>query len=98
MNDQMISEVGGFCSELLASEAFGVLTQLYSQQCAADILNTAPHETEAREGIYASYQGFEGFLALVKKFSEAHTHLHQQQTEPPEVDIDDPGVHDIYGQ
>lgn len=99
MNDEMISGLGGFCLELLNSEAFDALTKLYSQQCAVDILNTAPHETKAREGIYAAYQGFEGFLALMKKFAQAaekQAEQHQRAVEPTTEDIDDPGVHDIY--
>jgi hypothetical protein len=97
MNDEMISELGLYCMELLSSEAFDALTKLYSQQCAVDILNTAPHETKAREGIYAAYQGFEGFLALVKKFSEAAQQPAQKIVEQTTTDImDDPGVHDIY--
>lgn len=98
MNDETILELGGFCTELLNSEAFDALIKLYSQQCAVDILHTAPHETKAREGIYAAYQGFEGFLGLTKKFSEAHTKLHEQQNAGPTtlIDDDDPSVHDIY--
>jgi hypothetical protein len=80
--------------DLLSSENFGALTQLYSQQCAADILQTKPHETKAREQIYASFQGFEGFLVLVKKFADA---AQAPLPEPVLVDTtDDPRVHDIY--
>lgn len=100
MNPETISALGGFCTGLLSEEAFDALTKLYSQQCAVDILNTAPHETKAREGIYAAYQGFEGFLALVKKFSAAAEKQAQQQQDVIETThddlIDDPGVHDIY--
>lgn len=105
MNDETISALGGFCTELLGTEAFTAMIQMYSQQCAVDILNTQPHELKAREGIYASYQGFEGFLSLVKKFSDAHTKLLETEatkqttvTTPDGFDVeDDPSVHDIYG-
>jgi hypothetical protein len=101
MNDDTISALGGFCTELLSNEAFTALCQLYSQQCAVDILATLPHEAKAREGIYASYQGFEGFLALTKKFADA-AEKQATQHQPVAVTthddlIDDPGVHDIYG-
>lgn len=100
MNDEMISGLGIYCHELLSSEAFDALCKLYSQQCAVDILQTQAHETKAREGIYAAYQGFEGFLALAKKFASAaeKQSQHQQQTVTPTTEdlIDDPGVHDIY--
>jgi hypothetical protein len=96
VNDDTILALGGFCTELLREEAFQALVQLYSQQCAADVLNTKPHEVKAREQIYASYLGFENFLALTKKFSEAYEKL----TNDPVIDeldeIDDPSVHDIY--
>ncbi|MFI4971142.1 MAG: hypothetical protein ACHP7H_00565 [Hyphomicrobiales bacterium] len=94
MNDQLILELGGFCTELLGSEAFKALTQLYSQQCAADILETKPHELKKREQVYASYLGFEAFLALATKFSEAHSALTGEQQ--PKDTTDDPRVHDIY--
>lgn len=98
MNDETISALGGFCTELLGAEAFQALIAMYSQQCAADILATKPHETKAREQLYASYLGFENFLALTKKFSEAFEKL-QQNDNPvftPDDIIDDPSVHDIY--
>ncbi len=99
MEDGTINGLGVLCMELLNSEAFDALTKLYSQQCAVDILNTAPHEQKAREGIYAAYHGFEGFLGLMKKFSEAYEKLHNQQQQPAvetELLDDDPSVHDIY--
>jgi hypothetical protein len=94
----MILGLGVFCQELLGSEAFDAITKLYSQQCAVDILNTPPKEKEARENIYAAYQGFEGFLALVRKFADAHEKLTNQNTAAQDTtdDIDDPRVHDIY--
>lgn len=95
MNDHVILGLGSFCQELLGSEAFQALTQLYSQQCAADILETKREDTKERESIYASYLGFEGFLALAKKFAEAHTALTAEQTTEEDT-TDDPRVHDIY--
>jgi hypothetical protein len=99
LNDETISALGGFSLELLSNEAFKALVAMYEQQCAADILKTAPHETKMREQIYASYLGFEGFLALVRKFAEAAETL--ATTQSKQVDtapdpIDDPSVHDIY--
>lgn len=100
MNDATILELGGFCTELLSSEAFAALTAMYSQQCATDILNTDPKATKEREGIYNAFQGFSGFLALTQKFSAAHSKLIEQQNgdvTTPEVDsFDHEGVHDIY--
>lgn len=99
MDDATILELGGFCTELLSSEAFAALTAMYSQQCATDILQTDPKNAREREGIYAAYQGFSGFLALAQKFSAAHTKLTEQKTSEttPEVDeFDHEGVHDIY--
>lgn len=98
MNDDTILALGSFSKELLGAEAFQALVQMYSQQCAADILGTKPHETKEREQIYASYQGFEGFLDLAKKFADAFDALHTQdnQVVAPDQDFDDPSVHDIY--
>jgi len=98
MNDETITGLGMLCMELLNSEAFDALTKLYSQQCAVDMLNTEGHEAKKREAIYAAYQGFEGFLSLMKKFAaaaEKQTQLQQQPVEETTLD-DDPSVHDIY--
>jgi hypothetical protein len=102
MNDDTILALGSFCKELLGAEAFQALVQMHSQQCAADILATQPHETKAREGIYAAYQGFESFLGLTKKFADAYDKLpHLQNIDAPapgqiDDEFDDPSVHDIY--
>jgi hypothetical protein len=103
MNDDTILQLGGFCTELLSSEEFDALTKLYSQQCAFDLLNTAPHEQKAREGIYAQYRGFEEFLSMLQAASKKHADLlakQQQEADPDEQhlsEIDDDRVHDIYG-
>lgn len=99
MNDETISQLGGFCVELLSDEAFKALVAMYEQQCAADMLKTEPHEAKRREQIYASYLGFEGFLSLARDFAEGHAKLIREQTnqtvDAPDP-IDDPSVHDIY--
>lgn len=100
MNDDTVYALGGFCKELLGAEAFQALVQMHSQQCAADILATQPTETQSREFIYASYQGFESFLGLAKKFADAFDKLPQHQANEPDAvapdQFDDPSVHDIY--
>jgi hypothetical protein len=98
LNDETISALGIFCTEMLSSEAFQALVAMYSQQCAADILKTEPHELKKREQIYASYLGFEGFLSLAKQFAGAHEKITTEQTrvETAPDEIDDPSVHDIY--
>lgn len=104
MNDETILALGGFCKELLSSEAFQALVQMHSQQCAVDILATAAHETKKRDYIHASYQGFENFLALAKDFAAGFDKLQADLGSPtttattsdaPDID-DDPSVHDIY--
>jgi hypothetical protein len=101
MNDDTILALGGFSKELLGAEAFQALVAMYRQQCAADILKTQPHETKAREFIYASCQGFEEFLGLAAKFADAFDKLPQHQDNSPAPNFgadpfDDPRVHDIY--
>ncbi|MGY3589364.1 hypothetical protein [Bradyrhizobium sp. USDA 4350] len=96
MNDETILALGGFCKELLGAEAFQALVQMYSQQCAADILHTKPSDKSERESIYAAYQGFEGFLSLAQKFAEGFDKLTAETVSTPDQDIDDPSVHDIY--
>lgn len=97
MNDDLILELGGFCTELLGSEAFKALTQLYSQQCAADILKTKPSDKDDRERKYLSYLGFEDFLALARHFADTYAKINEQHTAVESTtDDDDPRVHDIY--
>lgn len=103
MNDETILQLGGFCTELLGSEMFDAIIKLYSQQCAVDMLQTQPHEQKKREGIYAAYQGFEEFLAMMRDFSKGHTELLQKLEKSVDHsqrhldEIDDPSVHNIYG-
>ena len=63
--------LGMFCKELLGDQRFQTLIQLFSQQMAADMLNTAPHEAKKREGLHAAYTGFAEFTGLMSKFKEA---------------------------
>lgn len=96
--DQKLA-LGSYCTGLLGDETFQALIDLYSQQCAFDLLNTEPKHKEERESIYASYQGFTGFLALLTKYASDHAKrihkLNVEETTP--VDEDDQSVHDIYG-
>lgn len=101
MNDDTVLALGGFCKELLGAEGFQALMTMYKQQCAVDILNTQPHETKAREFIYASSQGFESFIYLARKFAMAFDKLPQHQDNQlvaySATDYDDDAsVHDIY--
>jgi hypothetical protein len=79
MNDDTIMTLGEFCKGLLGDERFTALTQLFGQQMAADMLNTAPHEAKRREGIHAAYSGFTEFTSLISKFAEAAETLAKQQ-------------------
>lgn len=100
MNDDTILALGGFSKELLGAEAFQALVAMFRQQCAADILRTQPHETKAREFLYATSRGFDEFEGLLAKFAEAFDKLPQHQDNIPAVHapdpFDDPSVHDIY--
>jgi hypothetical protein len=100
----MISLLGQFCFELLGDERFKVLTQMFGQQLAADILATKPEHYKRREYLHAAWTGFGEFTALVEKFAEANTKLVEEQqrdilhSTPDYTDEvpDDPSVHDIY--
>lgn len=67
--------LGEFCKGLLGDERFKALIQLFGQQMASDMLNTAPHEAKKREGLHAAYMGFAEFTSLMSKFSEAYETL-----------------------
>lgn len=71
--------LGAFCKECLGDERFNALIQLFGQQMAADMLNTAPHEAKRREGLHAAYSGFTEFTSLMSKFAEAAETLAKEQ-------------------
>ena len=71
--------LGEFCKGLLGDGRFNALIQLFGQQMATDMLNTAPHEAKRREGIHAAYSGFTEFTSLMSKFAEAGETLAKQQ-------------------
>lgn len=95
MNDEDIATLGGFCLELLGDPRFQALQSLFDQQCAADILGTAPEQKEARERVYHEHNGVAVFVGLMAKFAEAFDKLTQPPPDQTEVS-DDPSVHDIY--
>jgi hypothetical protein len=70
--------LGMYSKELLGDHRFKTLIELFGQQMAADMLNTAPHEAKKREGIHAAYSGFTEFTSLIGKFSEAYETLLKQ--------------------
>lgn len=67
--------LGMYSKELLGDQRFQTLIQLFGQQMAADMLNTAPHEAKKREGLHAAYSGFAEFTNLMSKFAEAFVTL-----------------------
>lgn len=67
--------LGMFSKELLGDQRFQTLIQMFGQQMATDMLNTAPHEAKKREGIHAAYCGFGEFTDLISKFAEAYETL-----------------------
>jgi len=98
MNDEVIGVLGQFCHELLEDPRFDALKQLFGQQMAADMLQTAPHEVKKREGIHAAYTGFLEFTALMQKFAEAYNALVREQLRAANPEpTDDPAAHNIYG-
>ena len=78
MNDDTILTLGMFAKDMLGDERFKTLCNLFGQQCATDMLSTAPHEAKRREGIHAAYTGFTDFTNLMSKFAEAYETLVKQ--------------------
>lgn len=78
MNDDTILVLGMYSKELLGDQRFKTLIQMFGQQMAADMLNTAPHEAKKREGLHAAYMGFTEFTSLLAKFAEGYETLVKQ--------------------
>jgi predicted ATPase len=88
INDEMIGLLGQFSKELLGDHRFKAMVELFNQQMAADMLNTAPHEHKKREGVYAAYQGFSEFTKLVQQFSDAFDSIYTEQQSSTDTDED----------
>ncbi len=66
MTDEEIVELGHYCSSLLEQPSFIVLQKQFELQTVNHFLNTEPHESKKREGIYASFSGVRDFLGNMR--------------------------------
>ena len=98
MNDNDIRKLGELSHALLVSPEFKMLTDLFEQQVAVDVLSTKPNEPEKREQLYATLQGMRAFNVHMAGFAEAYARTQTIQTDDGTQDHDDPGVHDIYDE
>jgi hypothetical protein len=87
----MIGLLGAFAKELLGDHRFKAMVDLFNQQMAADMLNTAPHEHKKREGVYAAYQGFTEFTKLMQQFSDAFDSVYSDKPSSTNADDEDQG-------
>jgi hypothetical protein len=75
MTDDEIVALGSFCETLLGYQAWGVLVEQYEQQIFQHFMTTSPHEQKKREGVYASFVGFQDFMAHMKAIIEQKNKL-----------------------
>lgn len=62
MTEEQIVSLGDFCAYLKANEHFKSLVDQFEKQIVNHMLQTEPHETKKREGVYASFVGVRDFL------------------------------------
>lgn len=90
MNEETKDVLGQFCTGLLEDPRYTALRELYGQQMAVDMLQTAPNETKKREYLHAAYTGFQEFERLMGDFAE---HYRRKYVEPaiaaPEESFED---------
>lgn len=98
MNDHDIRKLGELSQALLVSPEFKMLTDLFEQQVAVDVLSTKPNEPEKREQLYATLQGMRAFSVHMAGFAEAFERINTIKVAEDTQDHDDPGVHDIYDE
>lgn len=97
MTNEQIRSLGEYSHALLASEEFKTLNVLFEQQVAVDVLGTKPDRPEDRERLFATLQGSRAFTSLIESFAHAWVELTATDVPAAQDPIDDPGVHDIYG-
>ncbi len=87
---QDIFELGEYCETLMRQEFFNQLCAEFEDQTIRHMLQTLPHESEKREGIYASMRGHQDFLGLLMSYAEAANNMKttddQQNADPSQED------------
>lgn len=93
MTDDEIVALGSFCETVLSQHAWTVITDQFEQQLFLHMMQTKPHELKAREGIYATYQGFQDFVSHMKAIVAQKDKILQPEPlpdwAPQAADIDD---------
>lgn len=79
LTDDQLIELGDFCAALELHPQFQVLTAIFDQQNYADFMNTHPHETKKREGLYSERQGYQSFRASMTFYVDAAAQLRDKQ-------------------
>jgi hypothetical protein len=93
--DQLVS-LGAFSKELLGSEAFNVVVNLYETGRTRELLQTKYEDAKERERIYTQITGLGEFLAFMKTIVDKHDELVNPTPVDPDAPGDDPSVHDIF--
>jgi hypothetical protein len=86
VTDDELVALGDFCENLKVNPQFKVLTNQFELQIIHHFLNTAPHETKKREGIYASYSGVRDFLGNMDAIISQKEEIVNPKKEPSETD------------
>ena len=92
MDSHTITELGGFAEQTLCDPRFHAICDKFNEMTIAGMLATKPDEVKKREQIYATYNGYNEFLAFLQQLNIESRKLQ----EPPVDHLDDPDVHDIY--
>jgi len=89
MSEETKGLLGQFAFELLKDDRYTALKQMFGQQMAVDILNTAPNETKKREYLHASYNGFGEFERLMQSFADHYERTYLEPHAAPTENIED---------
>jgi hypothetical protein len=97
-DDDTLIELGECAIALRVDPRYRMLTQLFEQQIATNVLQSSVKETELREQLYHQLQGARAFHDFVELHAVAFEKLTAPAEEQPAAAAqdDDPGVHDIY--
>lgn len=91
-SENEIVQLGNYVEQLFQQDHFNTLFEEFTQQSVQQMLTTAPHETKAREGIYAQINGARALLDMMKQYIAVRDEIYAKQHEadhPHDADVED---------
>lgn len=88
MTEDELIVLGDYCEDLMKQENFGTIIGLFEKQTVQHFLNTAQHDKEARETVYASFNGVRDLMGLMTSIVEQKNAIIAKENQAPSDDTD----------